>query len=120
MKPQGFFLAVANCEARFLSDQVNKRDHKVKFSFRFGMNPNLKIAALNAPRDASPIVRPEGAQGSTSLSGRSQIWRDQYPGRCPGLASSAPLPRQSRKISMADFQNKNFSQDIRSLQCVVR
>jgi len=91
------------------------RDCTVKFFLRFGVNPNFKIPALNAPVDASPgqrpgcshpspIVRPEGAQGPTALSGRSQIWRAQCPGRCP----RAGILRAVGATISKDF-NRKFS-----------
>jgi len=35
----------------------------------------------------------EGAHGPSALSGRTTLLRARYPGRCPGLVTSAPLAR---------------------------
>jgi hypothetical protein len=59
--------------------------------------PALKAPAYSSPGrrpgfQNQPIVwRPEGAQDPSALSGRIILHRALYSGRCPGLASSAPL-----------------------------
>ena len=66
---------------------------------------NRRFPALKAPAQASPgqrpglrnpwiAARPEGAQDPPPpfQGGRDEIWA-RYPGRCPGLVTSAPLAR---------------------------
>jgi hypothetical protein len=40
------------------------------------------------------MLRPEGAQGSFRPFRADDVIWERYPGRCPGLASSAPLARE--------------------------
>jgi hypothetical protein len=97
--------------SHFIDARGERRDRKVEDFWgmsRTNFNKiTLHLPALKAPADASPgqrpefrhrpnVSRPEGAQGPSAPSGRTSSLGASLPGRCPGLATSAPLARHNR------------------------
>ena len=85
--------------------------------------PALKAPALASPgqRPGFPIrsivVRPERAQVSPPpfQGGREHVAR--YPGRCPGLATFAPMARRTGCVLRGAYGRQTFYEPTSAIQC---